>query len=305
MVARRSHQKAWVRLAACVELGLLGCCCTLCPVACVAPAWWRAGHAREVHRSYAEVELLSHLAELLMPEEPIAELFRDFPVEPSKSWRARWLCPDITAHGVLKRQGAALFVEYDGHPQHYETKGLQADERKTQALLKYAPPGSCVVRIGHAYRGLTSTKHSMEMVVLDQWRAGHRKSLMEALRQVAVGIMSKLKHALRADACQHLRFFVDTQPCYMFRSAAEFVINAIFISNVEHKKGCRPQVFEGRDSLIGRQHGRPGHQISTPVGMQGQGQAEALSGLAGGCWAEPTTGGQSDCGLSSSLGLQP
>ena len=238
MVDTKSHQKAWVRLAACMELGLLGCCCALCPIASVAPAWWRAGRPREVHRSYAEVELLSHLAEMLMPEEPIAELFRDFPVKPSNSWRARWLCPDITLQGVLKQEGAALFIEYDGHPRHYEAQGLQRDERKTEALFKYAPPGSCVVRIGHAHRGMESTKHCIKMIVLDQWRAGHRKSLIEALRQVAVGIMSTLKHALRADARQHLRFFVDTQPCYMFPSAAEFVINAIFISNVEHKKAA-------------------------------------------------------------------
>ncbi|CAE7632022.1 MTERF5, partial [Symbiodinium pilosum] len=103
------------------------------------PAFWRAGRPRTVHRSYAEVELLSHLAVLLMPEEPIGELFRDFPVEPSEEWGARWLCPDIAAHGVLQKASAVLFVEYDGHPHHHTTDGRQTDERKTRALLKHAP----------------------------------------------------------------------------------------------------------------------------------------------------------------------
>ena len=237
MLRISSRQKAWRRLTACLEQG---CCFALGRATCNAPAWWRAGRPREVHRSYAEVELLSCLAELLMPEEPIAELFRDFPVEPSKSWGARWLCPDITAHGVLKRQGAALFVEYDGHPQHYETKGLQADARKTQALLKYAPHGSCVVRIGHAHRGLNFTDHSMEVRV-DTWRPGHNKSLLEALRQAAEAILTRFKDALQADVGQRLRLLDGTEPCSTFPAAGKFVSIAILTGNVEAKKAavCR------------------------------------------------------------------
>ena len=76
-------------------------CFAFGPAAAGPPAWWRAGRSRSVHRSAAEVELLSHLAVLLMPRQSIGELFREFPVEPSEGWGARWLCPDLSAFGSL------------------------------------------------------------------------------------------------------------------------------------------------------------------------------------------------------------
>ena len=147
-------------LLGCFALGLAAC----------GPPWWRKGRPRTVHRSYAEVELLSRLAELLMPGEAIGECFRDFPVEPSKAWGSRRLCPDVTAFGVLKDEDAALFIEYDGYHGHYDAGGRAGDERKTKALIDYAPPGSCILRIGHTARDLKRTKNSREVVV-DTWSA--------------------------------------------------------------------------------------------------------------------------------------
>ena len=48
------------------------------------PLWWRKGRARKILGSRAEAELLSQLAVLLMPDEPIAEGFRSFPCKRSK-----------------------------------------------------------------------------------------------------------------------------------------------------------------------------------------------------------------------------
>lgn len=47
--------------------------------ASVPPTWWQKGFARKRVGSVAEAELLSQLAVLLMPKEPIEELFRSFP----------------------------------------------------------------------------------------------------------------------------------------------------------------------------------------------------------------------------------
>eukprot|EP00439_Symbiodinium_sp_Y106_P043570 s3089_g5.t1 len=79
------------------------------------PTWWLKGRPRNVFQSKAEVELLSQLAVLLMPDEPIAEAFRDFPVRKCKEWGSSRLSPDLTAYGVLKATDAALFIEYDGY----------------------------------------------------------------------------------------------------------------------------------------------------------------------------------------------
>ena len=44
--------------------------------------------------SRAEAELLCQLAVLLMPDVPIAEAFRDFPVKKSEEWGSSRLSPD-------------------------------------------------------------------------------------------------------------------------------------------------------------------------------------------------------------------
>eukprot|EP00435_Cladocopium_sp_Y103_P043628 s1111_g12.t1 len=81
----------------------------------------------------AEVELLAPLAELLMPQTPIAELFRSFPSQ--KGWGGNYLEPDLAAYGVLKDENARLFVEYDDYWRHQEKEGVKRDQEKNAALL--------------------------------------------------------------------------------------------------------------------------------------------------------------------------
>lgn len=80
---------------------------------------------------------MCQLAVLLVPSEPIAEVFRSFPA-PS-GWRRRRLLPDLTAHGALKEPCGAFFVEYDGHQSHRTKRGRSKDRRKNEALLSLAP----------------------------------------------------------------------------------------------------------------------------------------------------------------------
>ena len=82
------------------------------------PSWWKAGRPRRRPGSLAESELLSHLAVLLLPEEPIGELFRDFPAEKSEGWGRNTLSPDLAVHGAFESEEAALFLEYDGYYRH-------------------------------------------------------------------------------------------------------------------------------------------------------------------------------------------
>ena len=212
---------------------LLGCC--VLGLSACGPPWWRKGRPRTVHRSYAEVELLSRMAELLMPGEAIGELFRDFPVEPSDAWGVRWLCPDVAAFGVLKDEDAALFIEYDGYHGHYDARGQEGDERKTNALLDYAPPGSCVLRIGHAARELRRTKNSKEVVV-DTWSAGQGRTLMHVVRQVAQALLDNWGQVLRKDVRQHLCNFVETEPSPDLHQASKFASEAVLTSDIETKK---------------------------------------------------------------------
>jgi len=170
-----------------------------------------------------------------MPGELIGELFRDFPVEPSDSWGSRWLCPDITAFGVLKDEDAALFVEYDGHPRHYDERGQEKDERKTEALLEYAPPGSGLLRISHAARDLRWKVNSRE-VVIDTWCAGQGRTLMHVVRQVAQALLSNWGNVLRKEVCEHLRRFGATEPVPDLHEASKFTSEAVLTSDVETKK---------------------------------------------------------------------
>ena len=63
------------------------------------PLWWRKGRARKILGSRAEAELLSQLAVLLMPDEPIAEGFRNFPCKRCKD---DWGCDQNDVGEVRK-----------------------------------------------------------------------------------------------------------------------------------------------------------------------------------------------------------
>ena len=214
----------------------------------VPPLWWREGRPRTVHRSYAEVELLSRLAELLMPQYPIGECFRDFPVEPSDAWGSRWLCPDIAAFGVLKEEHAAVFVEYDGYYRHSEPQGRQRDDRKTEALLRYAPAGSHVFRIGHVGRGLRAGDASTEATV-DVWRAGCSSSLKTALHQATRTFVTSLEGGLQYEVRERLQALQGSQPQPRFHKAGKFVCEAVLTRDVETKKANVIAVLEGELQL--------------------------------------------------------
>ena len=208
------------------------------------PLWWRKGRPRTTHRSFAEVELLSRLAELLMPGEPIKELFRDFPVEPSDAWGSRWLCPDIAAFRVLKQKDAALFVEYDGCHWHRDAQAKQRDERKTEALLAYAPEGSVVLRIGHVTQSLRRKQSSRAMeAVVDVWRAGHVPSLTTSLHQATGSLLMSLDDALEHEVRERLSS-QRAAPLPDFDKSRRFVSQAVLTRDVETKKSNMRVVLE-------------------------------------------------------------
>eukprot|EP00439_Symbiodinium_sp_Y106_P023410 s3021_g2.t2 len=192
-------------------------------------------HLLTVHRSYAEVELLSRMAQLLMPQEPIGELFRDFPVKKSEVWGSRWLRPDLTAFGVLKDQHAALFVEYDGFFRHSDAQGQAIDERKTTALLGHAPRSSCVLRIGHVNRDWRRAENAAHTVV-NVWRAGHEPSLMKVVQQTGWALLRSFEHVLEPEVCERLSRLEIAEAKQHFLTASTFAREAILTRNVETKK---------------------------------------------------------------------
>ena len=173
----------------------------------------------------AEAELLSHIAVLLQPEEPIEELFRDFQVEQSEGWSRNILSPDLTVYGALQAEEAALFLEYDGYYRHLSPKGIAADSRKNKALLDFAPNGSHVLRIAHAHRGM-ELSCEMGEVVVDMWQLDHEASLIKALRQVAMSLLKKQGgkqgSALQPDQRAKLQTFVETPGRSGMHAAIEF-----------------------------------------------------------------------------------
>ncbi|CAE7572734.1 MTERF5 [Symbiodinium necroappetens] len=171
-----------------------------------ASSWWTAGYPRQKHRSLAEVELLSHLAVILVPQIPIKELFRDFCVEPSENWASSRLSPDLAVPGVLRRENAILFLEYDGYYRHHLPCGIQADERKNAALLQHAPLGSHIVRVAHAGRNWSEVQDSVIESVVGTWQPGDTKSLLQSLGQVTDCLASELTDSLLwSETSRHLQ----------------------------------------------------------------------------------------------------
>ena len=139
-----------------------------------------------------------------MPDVPIAEAFRDFPVQQCKEWGSSRLSPDLTAYGVLKAADAALFIEYDGHYRHMEPPGLARDMRKTSALLQFVPAGSIVLRIAHKER---RWKDKSVQVLVDSWCAEHEPSLLKALNQVAASLLHQSRGRLHPTLASRLEAF--------------------------------------------------------------------------------------------------
>ncbi|CAE7562503.1 MTERF5 [Symbiodinium sp. CCMP2592] len=200
------------------SLALLSCgsCLVRSP-----PDWWKAGRPRRRPGSLAEAELLSHLAVLLLPEEPIAELFRDFPAQKSEGWGSNTLSPDMALYGALESEEAALFLEYDGFYRHQKPTGIAADSRKNTALLDLAPNGSYVLRIAHADRGL-ELSCEMGEVVVDSWRPGDDSSLVQALLHVAEFLLKELGVVMHPDRRASLQNFVDDPGGSSRQAAVEF-----------------------------------------------------------------------------------
>ena len=198
------------------------------------PSWWLKGRPRRVHGSLPEVQLLSHLAVLLKPEVPIAELFRDFPTARSPAWGARILSPSLALFCVLENTGAALFLEYDGYYRHHEESGLAADERKTEALLHFAPPGSRVLRIAHAHRGLQARNYSVEVVV-ERWNASRKEAVLAPVRQVVDAVLEELGDALQPLLKKELQAVACSTSRLCFTNAGNFVVGAEIGRNRELK----------------------------------------------------------------------
>ena len=226
---KRWCEVCWRRLGA--TCWLLGC--SVLGLAACGPPWWRKGRPRKMHRSYPEIELLSRLAELLMPQTPIGELFRDFPAGPSRE--PRWLSPGIAAFGVLEDEGAALFIEYDGSDGHTDAQDGKDDELKTQTLLRYAPKGSRMLRICHVARDFGRMENVVDATV-NVWREGHEPSLMKAVSQTVWVLLSSCDIALREDVRRHLDAFAINEPKPRFKKACAFTRKAVLIKDIESKK---------------------------------------------------------------------
>ena len=200
------------------------------------PAWWLQGRPRNVFQSRAEVELLSQLAALLMPDVPIAEAFRDFSVKKCSEWGSSRLCPDLTAYGVLRATDAALFIEYDGYYRHMEPLGLARDMRKTSALLKFAPAGSIVLRIAHKER---QWKDNSVQLLADCWQSENAPSLCRTVQQVVASLLQSCRAALVSELVSQLE---ACAPHQIDREATTFAVSAGLVGSASSSN--RPAVQE-------------------------------------------------------------
>ena len=206
------------RLLRCILLGTVALLWRSRCTVPTAPKWWRAGHARRPG-SVAEAELLSHLALLLQPQEPIKEVFRNFPVEKSEKWGKNQVSPDMAVYGALKSREAALFLEYDGYYRHHTPAGMLADVRKSEVLLKHAPTGSCVLRIAHAQRDLEWACETSE-VIIDSWQVGHHESVLRPVTQAIRQLLNHLSAVLQPEIRSSLKRFLARPSEYLKPAAA-------------------------------------------------------------------------------------
>ena len=174
------------------------------------PAWWQTGWPRQRVGSVAEAELLSQLAVLLMPKQPISELFRRFPSP--EGWRGHYLDPDLSAYGVLKNPSAALFVEYDGYWRHGEKEGMEKDEAKNAALLAFAPAGSHVIRISHT--APDRLQGTVLWVQVSPFPSGDQQALGRTLGDILTNVQAQLHSSLKPSLMRRwkLNFAASTTP---------------------------------------------------------------------------------------------
>eukprot|EP00439_Symbiodinium_sp_Y106_P007387 s540_g1.t1 len=224
------------------------------------PAWWRQGRPRRRLGSKAEAELLSQLAVLLMPDQPIAEAFRDFPCRRGSDWGTNKLCPDLSLHGVLQATDAALFIEYDGYFRHMSPSGLARDMRKTRALLRFAPKGSVVVRIAHEKR---EWKDKSSQIVVPCWHPEHTPSLVKALKQAVTSLLRCCSAKLLPKTASRLEGFaagrldrearvfakdadlIGMSNCSSSLQVQEFLQRALHVTSAQAEKSIEryPQMF--------------------------------------------------------------
>ena len=212
----------------------------------VCPNWWQQGWSRQRAGSVAEAELLAPLAELLMPNTPILELFRSFPSPPG--WAGNYLEPDLAAHGVLKDPEAALFIEYDGYWRHGEKAGIDMDQLKNAALLDFAPTGSKVIRISHTLCKPVEIEsdETVLWICVDTWREGNSKKLLGAFNHVLVNMVDALKETLQQKTLEQLQMQRQT--------------GTIHVSNCARSVAEAAAMARGRNSI---------KEISTFLGVEG------------------------------------
>ena len=164
-----------------------------------------------------------------MPDVPIAEAFRDFPVKKCKEWGSSRLSPDLTAYGVLKATDAALFIEYDGYYRHLEPLGLARDVRKTGALLKFAPAGSIVLRIAHKER---QWKDRSVQLLVDCWQSENAPSLCRTVQQVVASLLQYCRAELVSGLVSQLEAGAPPQ---IDRHANTFAGDAALVGNASNR----------------------------------------------------------------------
>ena len=142
-----------------------------------------------------EVELLSQLAAMLIPQTPVCELFRSFPSPDGESD----LEPALTAYGVLQDPQAAFFVCYDGGGCH---KGKSMESKLRNALLAYGPAGSHILCISHTE--IRSLKDKVLCVKVREWQTGDTASLSEVLTDLRMQVSLGLGSVLCPEALQQL-----------------------------------------------------------------------------------------------------
>ena len=224
-----THRGCWFGIALMVAL--------LVTSAHVPPMWWQGGWRRRVG-SGEEVELLSPLAAMLMPNTPVGEVFRSFPDGEED------LEPTLTAYDVMKDPKAALFVHYEGMHEKRETAGGMNQEFD-RALLAYGPPGSHILHMTH-----TESRPVEDMVLCIQvcaWHPGDEASLSLVLNDICRRISHGLKDVLCPEVLELLRsqrVFPCTSDMKDFRKLGIALrgakVNGVVLENCFFARGFSP-----------------------------------------------------------------